>query len=298
MKASISEKLYLNTIYLLVGLLTLVCIFPLIYVVGQSFLSEQELIERGNLVVVPYNPTLYGYKTILKGSDIYIQAFLVSVARVAIGTSLVLSCTLILGYLVSKRDLPGGKVLFGMVLFTVLYGGGLIPSYMTVYKAGLLDSFWALILPGLVDSWLVLVFRQFFSNLPKDILEAAEIDGCGEFRKLLKVVIPSSGPVIAAGGLFTAVGHWNGWFDALLYLPTNKDLYPFQLLMRNMLVSVDMVSKTGTEKNMDALLHMGGMATNGLRMVVVVIGTVPILCIYPFLQKYFTAGMYTGAVKE
>ncbi|HJA94125.1 MAG TPA: carbohydrate ABC transporter permease [Candidatus Eisenbergiella merdipullorum] len=294
MNAKTAERLYQIFIYTVVGILVLISLFPLVYVACLSLTSEAEYMARGNLMVVPYHPTLTGYKRILLDTDIYIRGFGVSVARTLVGTMTTLFCTLILGYLLSRKDLPGRKILLIAVMITVLYGGGLIPTFMTVQEVGLLDTFWAMIIPTLVDSWSVLVFKQSFEGLPQEVMESASVDGCGELRMLLRIVLPMSTPVMAALGLFTAVGHWNAWFDAMIYIQKNTDLFPLQLLLRNLLVNASI----GYDLNAGIDLERSALQTpTSLRMVVVMIGTIPILCIYPFLQKYFTAGMYVGAVK-
>ena len=158
-----------------------------------------------------------------------------------------------------------------------------------------MDTFWALVIPGLVDSWNVLVFKQFFTNLPEEIEEAAYIDGCGELRMLANIVLPMSLPVVAALSLFTAVAHWNSWFDAMIYIQSNKQWYPLQLLLRNLFVDANLGFSTGGTEVFN--LEATSSSPTSIRMAVTVIGTVPILCVYPFLQKYFVKGMYVGAVK-
>lgn len=288
-----AEKLYQAFIGLIVGLLVLTAVFPLIYVLGMSLTTEQEFIARGNLMIIPYEPSLEGYRKVLFNTDTYITGLGVSVLRVLVGVPSQMICTMILGYMLSKKDLPGVKILSIMVMITVLYVAGTIPTYLTVSQLGLLDSFWSMIIPSLVNSWSVLVFKQFFGGLPKDVMEAAEVDGCSEIGKFIKIAIPMSKPVVASLGLFAAVDHWNSWFDALIYLPSNKDIYPLQLLLRNMLVKENIATDFET-----GLMGMVTQTPTTMRMVVVVVGTIPILCVYPFLQKYFTAGVYTGAVKE
>lgn len=243
-------------------------------------------------MVIPYRPTLEGYKRILFRDDTYLKGLLVSLLRTGIGTAVTLVCTLIMGYLLSKEDLPGRRGMLFAVMVTVLYNGGMIPTFLTVKGLGLLDTFWAMILPGMVDTWSVLVFKQFFSGLPKEVIESAEIDGCGELRMLVQIAVPLSTAVMAALGLFMAVGQWNAWFDALIYLQKNTDLYPLQLLLRNVFANANMGYNSSIQVDM-----MKNQTDTSLRMVVTMIGTVPILCVYPFLQKYFTSGVYMGAVK-
>jgi putative aldouronate transport system permease protein len=200
-----------------------------------------------------------------------------------------------LGYVLSRKDIPFKKAMVVMTLITILFNGGLIPTFLTVNATGLYDTLWALIIPGLVDSWAVLVFRQFFLNTPESIEESARIDGAGEITIMWKIVVPMSKAVIAALTLFGAVGHWNAWFDAVVYIQT-PDLKPFQLLMRDLLMSAFTVPQMpGMARNDDLMRQV---TPNGIRMAVTVVGVLPILCIYPFLQKYFTKGVYMGAVKE
>lgn len=287
-----TEKVYQAVIAAIVAILVLVSLFPLIYVAGLSFTSQQEYMSRGNLMVIPFRPTLEGYKRILFRDDTYLKGLLVSLLRTGIGTAVTLVCTLIMGYLLSKEDLPGRRGMLFAVMVTVLYNGGMIPTFLMVKGLGLLDTFWAMILPGMVDTWSVLVFKQFFSGLPKEVIESAEIDGCGELRMLVQIAVPLSTAVMAALGLFMAVGQWNAWFDALIYLQKNTDLYPLQLLLRNVFANANMGYNSSIQVDM-----MKNQTDTSLRMVVTMIGTVPILCVYPFLQKYFTSGVYMGAVK-
>jgi putative aldouronate transport system permease protein len=289
-----TEKLYQAVIVIIVAILVLVSLFPLIYVMGLSFTSQQEYMSRGNLMVIPFKPTLEGYRRILFRDDTYIKGLFISILRTGIGTAVTLACTLIMGYLLSKEDLPGRRFLLFAVMVTVLYNGGMIPTFLTVKGLGLVDTFWSMILPGMVDTWSVLVFKQFFSGLPKEVMESAEIDGCGEFRMLVQIAIPLSTAVMAALGLFMAVGHWNSWFEPMIYLQKNTDLYPLQLLLRNMFTNSNLGYNVNSGMQVDAANQQ---TTTSLRMVVTMIGTVPILCVYPFLQKYFTSGVYMGAVK-
>ncbi len=289
------DKIYQTCIYVIVGALLVLSLFPLLYVVCLSFASQQEIYERGPLMVIPYRPTLKAYRQILGYSNSYIKAFGISVLRTVIGTSFTTFFSLSLGYGLSKKDLPGRRIILFMVMVTVLYGAGLIPSFMAIKQTGLLDKFWVYIIPGLVDSWNVLVFKQFFSNLPDEIEEAAYIDGCGETRMLFSIVLPMSLPVLAALSLFTAVGHWNSWFDALVYIQSNKDLYPLQLLLRNLFENANLGFTTGGWEVFD--IEAVQSSSTSIRMAVTVLSTIPILCVYPFLQKYFVKGVYVGAVK-
>lgn len=290
-----AEKAYQTVIYLIVGALLLVSVFPLIYVVCLSLTSQQELYARGPLMIIPYEPTLRAYRQIFGYSDSYINGFFVSVARTVIGTIMTTMFSMFVGYGCSKKDIPGKRVMLFLVMVTVLYGAGLIPNFVTVQQTGLLDNFWVFIIPGLVNSWNVLVFKQFFSNLPEEIEEAAYIDGCGETRMLFGIVMPMSMPVLAALGLFAAVGHWNSWFDAMVYIQSNRHLYPLQLLLHNLFVDANLGFTTGGLEVFD--IEAVTSSSTSVRMAVTVVSVLPILCVYPFLQKYFVKGVYVGAVK-
>lgn len=293
MKLTGSEKTYQVVIYTIISILLVSSLFPLIYVLGLSFTSENEWIARGNTMIIPYQPTLTGYKNVLFQSTRFSNAFLISVMRTVIGTFLVMIFTLITGYATSRKNMPGSGVLVTMIMITILFVGGLIPSFLIVKATGLYDSFWSMIVPGLVFPWAVLVFKQFFLNIPAEVEDSAYMDGTSEYLLMTKINIPMSKAVIAALAMFTAVGHWNNWFDALIYLQ-NEKLEPLQLLLRNMFVN------TNIGYNMNAQTTFSTeqrVSTMSLRMVLTVIGTIPILAIFPFLQKHFTKGVYAGSVK-
>ena len=196
-----------------------------------------------------------------------------------------------MGYILSRHRLPGRQTLIVLVLITILFPGGLIPTYLIVSGLGLLNTFPVFFVPLLIDGWGVLVFKQFFGNTPREIEEAAYIDGVGEVRLMLSIMIPMSTAVIAAWSLFIAVAQWNSWFDALIYI-RNQYLMPLQLIMVNLFnqsLGWDMNFQTGEMVNRVSIMS--------LRMAITVLGTVPILLVYPFLQKHFVSGVYLGSIK-
>lgn len=288
-----SEKTYQIVITTIIIILLICSVFPLLYVVGLSFTGEAEWIERGNTMIIPYKPTLQGYQNVLFKGSRFTNAFSISVLRTTIGTILVMLFTLITGYAASRKDLPGRKIIIIIIMITVLFTGGLIPTFLVVKATGLYDTFFSMIIPGLVYPWGVLVFKQFFENLPNQVEESAYIDGASEFALMTRIIIPMSKPVIAALAMFIAVGHWNQWFDALIYLQ-NEKLEPLQLLLRNMFQNTNIGYNMNSQEIFDTEQRV---SSTSIRMVITVIGTVPILAIFPFLQKYFTKGVYTGSVK-
>jgi putative aldouronate transport system permease protein len=294
MRLTFGDKIYQAVIYTVIIILLLFAVFPLFYVLSTSFISQTEWMESNGRALFPKKPTLAAYNYILQNRGTFFRAFGVSVVRTITGTSLTVFFSMCLGYVLSRKDLPFKSGFMFMTMVTILFGGGLIPTFLVVNATGIYDTLWALVIPGLVDSWSVLVFRQFFINTPDSIEESARIDGAGEIAIMWVIIVPLSKAVIAALTLFAAVGHWNAWFDAAVYLQ-KIELKPFQLLMRD-LMTTNMTLASTTSGSM---YDLGRRITpNGIRMAVTVVGVLPILCIYPFLQKYFTKGVYMGAVKE
>lgn len=274
-------------IYLVLTVLAVVMVIPFIYVIAASFAPESEIQSRP-IFLIPENPTLSAYEDVFSGSTgtRVIQSLAVSVGVTLCGTLINLFFTLTMAYGLSRTNLIGKKALLNMVLFTMVVNGGMIPTFLLVKNLGMYDTFSALILPGAISAYNMLIVRNFFIELPNELEEAASIDGCSDIGIFLKIALPLSMPVIATFGLFYAVGHWNNYFGALLYLE-DQAKYPFQLVLRNIVMQT-----ADTSANADQELP-----EDTLKMAVIVIGTVPILCVYPFLQKHFAAGVMVGAVK-
>ncbi|MDD4200990.1 MAG: carbohydrate ABC transporter permease [Eubacteriales bacterium] len=292
-----SEILYQIFIVTIVAIICITCIYPLIYVTGLSLTTNQELKDSiGKVFLFPLKPVFTAYRAILFGQSIFLNALFISVSRTLVGTVTSLICTVMVGYTLSRKYLPGRKFFIIANLVTILFSGGLIPTYLVIRDLGLYNRFLVFIIPGLVQGWNCLVFQQFFQNIPQDIEEAATIDGASEFNLMSKVIVPMSTPVMAAIGLFTAVGHWNSWFDAAIYIRT-ANLQPLQLVLQNIMTNPSAVSDMSMQAGLDQLGDTS-ISSMSLKMAVAVIGTVPILCVYPFLQKYFISGVYSGAVKE
>jgi putative aldouronate transport system permease protein len=271
--------------------ISLTAFFPLFNVVVQSFVSEAEWVRKSGIVLWVNRPILNGYQTALK-NPILFRAFFISVIRSVSGTALGVFWAMITGFAVSRKDMIGRNILITLVLVTFLFGGGLIPTYLVVFGTGIYNTFLALIIPGMIGAWNVLVFKQFFENIPGEIEESAEIDGAGQITIAFKLFVPMSKPVIAALSLFTAVALWNDWFTALVFTK-EIGLRPFMLYMRNIfnLVSNPMA---GGQLLLDPAIRSTPVS---VKMAVTVVGIVPIMCVYPFLQRYFIKGVYTGSVK-
>lgn len=292
MKLQGTELSYQIAITFFVVLISVTAFFPLYYVVALSFVSEAEWVRKGGILLWVSKPILNGYKLVLKNPIVF-QSFFISVARTLFGTSLAIFWCMITGYAASRRDMPGRSALIVLVLITFLFRGGLIPTYLVVYQTGIYNTFLALIIPTMLGAWNVLVFKQFFENVPREIEESADMDGANQIQIAFRIFVPMSKPVIAALSLFTAVALWNDWFGALIFTREQR-LRPFMLYLRN-LFNVVANPFAGGQLLLDPSVRTTPVST---KMALTVIGILPIMCVYPFLQRYFIKGVYTGSVKE
>jgi putative aldouronate transport system permease protein len=284
-----AEFFYQAVICVLVGILCLLCLFPLLFVVGMSFTSEGEMIQKFYFVLIPEKPTLSAYQFILRQQGFF-NSLWISVARTALTTFLTVIFVLIASYALAEPKLPGRKYMLLFIIITMMIGGGLIPTYLLFSRLNILNKFIVMVLPCLGYTYGILVIKTFIEGIPAEISESADIDGAGDLLKLVRIIAPLTIPSLAAIALFTAVGQWNSWFDALVFI-RNSDLFPISLVIRNLLTtSSQQVVTTG-----QTILNR--MAPETLKMASVVVAIVPILCVYPFLQKYFIYGVFTGAVK-
>jgi|SRR5882757_4088255 len=265
-----------------------VVIFPFITIISTSFASDKQIIDAGGYVLFPTHPTLAAYRAILTGG-VVTHAVVVSVGITVVGTLLSLITTTGLAYALSKPGVLAGKPVLLGVLFTLLFAPGIIPTYLVIKSLGLLDTYWSLILPGLMTAFNLIVMRAFFMNLPRDLLDAARIDGAGDLTVLWRIVLPLSKAVIAVIGLFYAVSYWNSFFNALLYL-NDTSKWPIQLVLYTYVVK-------GKSLSAEQLGIQHIPPPQSIQMAVVVVALVPIVLVYPFLQRYFTRGVLTGAIK-
>lgn len=278
--------------YSFLTLISLSFIIPFLVVLATSFVSENELIARGNFILIPRDLDFTAYNLLLsKGSLIY-NAYGVTFLRVLIGTLLNLAFTAMMAYGLARRDLPGRNGLITLVFITMLIGGGLVPNYLLMKSIHLLNTFWVMIIPGLISSWNLIIMRNFFMQIPVELEESAIIDGASPLGVLVRIVFPLSLPTFATIGLFYAVGHWNAWFDAAIYI-NNTQMHPLQLILRQVVLSM-------TSEEINTTMTAGMMerpTAQSLKAAAIIATTVPILFVYPFLQKYFVKGVLTGSIK-
>ncbi|MFD0679768.1 MULTISPECIES: carbohydrate ABC transporter permease [unclassified Paenibacillus] len=285
MVRGMEDRLINTVVYIVLGIAGLAAIFPLMYVVSVSITPFSEVLKNGGFILIPKSVTFTAYQKLFSESNIP-QAFWITIFITIVGTIINLILTALMAYPLSRKKLPGRKGFLLLVVFTMLFSGGIIPTYLIVKALGLIDSVWAMILPNAVWSFNVLIMKSFFENLPDELFESARMDGAKEFRILLQIVIPLSVPSLLTIGLFYLVGHWNEFFQAVMYV-TDRTLFPLQVVIREILML--------TQQPMDNAENM--LPTETMQMASVVIASLPVIMIYPFIQKHFTKGMLLGSVK-
>ena len=278
-------------LYTICALLLVVILYPLWFIIIASF-SDPSAVAGGHVWLWPVGFTLEGYQELLRQPQVWL-GYRNTIAYTVVGTLIGLAVNIPAAYALSRRDLWGRKGLMGLYVFTMFFSGGLIPIFLTVQQAGLYNTFWVLVLPFSVSAYNIIVARTFFeTSLPPDLWDAAQIDGCGNLRFFFTMALPLSKAVISVIALWTAVGQWNSYFNALIYI-RDENLYPLQLIMRNILITNQNFAALGTGEA--AMIAM--RRANLVRYAMIIVATVPIMCVYPFIQKYFDQGVMIGAVK-
>ena len=254
--------------------------------------------SMGGITFWPRAFTIENYEIVFKDQRI-INGFMISVLRTVVGTVLAILCTSVFAYGMSKKELMGKKYYMIMCIITMYFSGGLIPTFMVIRGLGLTNTFWVFIIPGLISVWNMIIFRTFFQQLPKGLEDSAKIDGCGYWGTFFRIILPLSGPVIATLSLFTAVGHWNDWFMPSIYI-TSDHLIPLQTFLQRVLNSNTVSSQMSQIDSGSAarLAEMTGVTGKSLSMAIMMVATLPIVMVYPFVQKYFVKGVLIGSLKD
>lgn len=282
-RESLGSRLFDLFNVLLMILLVVVMVYPMIFVFSAS-ISSNAMVASGQVILWPKAVTWSSYERLVFNPDVWVS-YWNTIRYTVVQTALTLVATSMMAYPLAKRWLPGRRPILLMAAFTMLFSGGLIPTFLVVQKLGMLNTIWAIVLPTLISTWYLFIMRTFFEALPQELEDAATIDGCGSLQVLLRIVLPLSMPVMATIGLFTAVNQWNSFFDALIYL-NDRSMYPLQIMLRNILVAGTTVQGEGDSLNLETLKYA-----------MIIIATLPILCVYPFIQKYFVQGTMIGGIK-
>ncbi|WP_240414081.1 carbohydrate ABC transporter permease [Paenibacillus periandrae] len=287
---SMSSRLFDVINYGLLAIIALVMILPFIHVVAGSFTTAEEMAAR-QFVIFPTVFSLNAYKYIFSTNTI-LRSLGVSIGVTSVGTVISMFLTALMAYGLTRRDLDGRKVIMFMVVFTMLFHGGLIPTFITVKNMGLIDSYFALIIPTAINAFNLIIMRNFFQNIPDGLEESAKMDGCSDWGILFRIVLPLSMPAIATISLFYAVTYWNTYLSAILYLNDNAK-WPVQIILRQIVILASGLSA-------DSSGFDDGYAAppeQTIKMAVIVVATIPVLIVYPFLQKHFAKGALLGSIK-
>ncbi|MDU7472436.1 MAG: carbohydrate ABC transporter permease [Paenibacillus macerans] len=286
---STGEKVFDAFNYVFLSLFGLLAILPFIFVISGSFATDAEISKRA-VFLIPRTFSLDAYKFIFS-TDTIVRSIGVSIYVTLVGTIVNLFFTVTMAYPMARRNLMGRNLILNLVIFTMLFGGGMIPTYLVIRDLQLLDTLNSLILPGAISAFNLIIVKNFFQELPPELEDAAKIDGCNELGLLWRIVLPLSKPVLATFTLFYAVGHWNNFFSALLYI-NDPAKWPLQVMLRQIVM---LSQAAGDINSMDPTFVQP--PEQSIKMAVIVVGTIPILCVYPFLQKHFAKGVLLGSIK-
>lgn len=290
-KDPLGDKIFYFCVYILLAALLVIVIYPVFFVVIAS-VSDPLYVNSGDLLFYPKGFTLVAYQKILEDSRIW-QGYMNTIIYAVCGTIFGLAVSVPAGYALSRKDLPFRGILMGLLVFTMYFSGGLIPSYLVIQKLGLMNTRTLMIILGTVSVYNIILIRSFFSSsIPQELQESAEIDGCSNQRFFISIVLPLSKPILAVVALYIAVSQWNSFFGPMIYL-SDSSKYPLQLVLREMLAATNVGTEITDPEALDLLNKLAEVIKYGI----IVVSTLPVVCIYPFIQKYFVKGVMIGALK-
>ncbi|GIN69954.1 sugar ABC transporter permease [Bacillus sp. J14TS2] len=291
-KQSIGDRTFGIVNFLLLCLILVIVIYPLIFVLSAS-ISNPELLLKGEIRLLPKEITFDGYAKVFKNNDV-MRGYLNTFIYTGVGTVINLMMTTAGAYALSRKNLFGRNVITALLIFTMFFSGGMIPTYLVIKDLHMLNTIWAMVIPGAISVYNLIIMRTFFqTSIPNEIEEAAHIDGCSNLQTLFRIVLPLSTPIIAVMTLFYAVTHWNSFFDGLIYL-TDRSKFPLQLILREILIQEDVADMDAT---MVESVVQQAMSVEGMKYALVVVANIPVLIMYPFVQKYFVKGVMIGSLK-
>ena len=291
-KHSFTDKLFLTFCYIMVALIVVICIYPLWLVIIYS-ISDPDKVNAGKVFLLPVGLNLDGYREVLKHNDL-MKGYWNTITQTLVGLVVNMGLTIPAAYALSKPKLDGRKFFMTMIVITMYFGGGLIPSFLNMRNLGLLNNWWVIPLTGAVSSYNLIVARTFFSSgVPRELEEAAEIDGCGTAGTFFRIVLPLSKAMLGVILLYYTVAHWNNYTTALYYMPATNDYWPLQMVIRSIMQDVVQAKATDDEE----MFMYYSRIYNMIKYAIIVVSSLPVLILYPFLQKYFDKGVMLGSVK-
>ena len=287
-KETTGERVFSLVVGAILVIFCALIVFPLLHIISGSF-SDPMALLRGEVSFLPKGFTLSMYEKVFKDASIW-RGYGNTVLYTVLGTLISVVLTAFGAYPLSRKDFYGRNVFMGIFVFTMFFNGGMIPTWLIVQRLGLLDTIWAMVLPTAVSTYNLIIMRTFFqTTIPYELVESASLDGCNDLVIFFRIVLPLSGPIMAVMVLFYGVALWNSWFPALLYL-SDRGLYPLQMVLREVLIQGDIGNMSGSTGDAEII-------GDGLKYATMVVATLPVMCLYPFLQKYFVKGVMIGAVK-
>lgn len=290
-KRSLGDQIVQVLIYIIVGAFALVTLLPFLYILAGSFATERELTERA-FFIIPHTWSLNAFKYVMETGDIF-KGMRNTILVTVVGTFLDMVFTTTFAYPLSRKNFKGRNAVLNLVIVTMLFSGGMIPNYLLVSSLKLLNSYGAIILPGLISAFNMIIVKNFFQEIPTDLEEAGKIDGASDIGIFTRIILPLSKPVLASISLFYAVSHWNDYFNAMLYI-NDPDKEVMQIVLRRIIFLAGGISTNGEPIDYGVF---GEPPEKAVKMATTAIAIIPILCVYPFIQKYFTKGLMVGAVK-
>ncbi|NSW89479.1 MAG: carbohydrate ABC transporter permease [Firmicutes bacterium] len=289
-RKSISEITFDTINHFILFLLVIITIYPFLYVLFASLSDPLKVLQGGSLLLWPHGFNLDAYKMVFKNPMVMI-GYRNTIIYVVTGTAINMLLTSFGAYVLSRRDLYGKSFFMFLIVFTMFFSGGLIPLYLLVNKLNMTNTVWAMVIPGAISTWNLIIMRTSFVSMPESLVESAKMDGANDFYVLFKIILPLSLPIISVMILFYGVSHWNSWFNAMIFL-RKRELYPLQLVLREILIS------NSTDSMTIGITGDVAPVAENIKYATVMVATIPILLIYPFLQKYFVKGVMIGAIKE
>lgn len=292
---SYTDKIFFVVNKLFLWSLLILILYPLIYILSAS-ISEPSAVNSGRMWLFPVDITLEGYQRVFKNSEIWV-GYRNTIFYTAFGTMINLLITLPCAYALAQGGLRGRGAFMAFLIFTMIFNGGLIPTYLLIRDLSMMDTIWAMVIPNAAAVWNIIVTRTFFqSSIPKELTEAAEIDGCSVTKTFVRIVLPLSMPIIAVMSLFYGVAHWNQYFNAMLYI-SDRDLYPLQLFLREILVLSEMPASMMMDEDMMEAAAEQARISDIIKYAVMIMASLPLLVVYPFVQRYFVKGVLIGSLK-